>query len=104
MLRADITVSGVSAGGHAEHFGGFRRIRIAAMLPELPPDWFRKPSGSCPRLPPAVSHYFYAVGNARITRYLGGNTTRRGHSLAGYQLLWEALPIASREETTVKAQ
>ena len=36
--------------------------------------------------------------------YLAGNTTRRGHSLAGYQLLWKGLPIARREETTVKAQ
>jgi hypothetical protein len=36
--------------------------------------------------------------------YLGGSTTIRGHSLAGYQLLWKALPIARREETTVTAQ
>jgi hypothetical protein len=36
--------------------------------------------------------------------YLGGNTTTRGHNLAGYQFLWKALPIARREETTVKAQ
>ena len=36
--------------------------------------------------------------------YLGGSTTTRGHSLAGYQLLWKALPIARSEETTVKAQ
>ena len=38
------------------------------------------------------------------TPYLGENTTRRGHSLAGYQLLWKALPIARSEETTVTAK
>jgi hypothetical protein len=44
------------------------------------------------------------AGNGRSAQYLGGNTTRRGRSLAGYQLLWKALPIARSEETTVTAQ
>jgi hypothetical protein len=103
MLRADVTVSGVSAGGHAEHFGGFigtiRRIESRQCCRSS-------------RLTGSGSHQGAVRGfplplrgrHARITQYLAGNTTRRGHSLAGYQLLWEALPIASREETTVKAQ
>ena len=45
-----------------------------------------------------------AVGYARIRPYIGENTRRRGHSLAGYQLLWKAPPIARSEETTVTAK
>jgi hypothetical protein len=36
--------------------------------------------------------------------YLVGDTIRGSLSLAGYQLLWKALPIARSEETTVTAQ
>src|SRR5512132_142481 len=100
MLRADVTVSGVSAGGHAEHFGGFigtiRRIESRQCCRSSRLTGSGSHQGAV-RGFPLPFHTLYAVGNARITQHLAGNTTRRGHSLAGYQLLWEALPIASRE-------
>ena len=46
--------------------------------------------------------WFYPV--VRPDGGLGGSTTRRGHSLAGYQLLWKGLPIARSKETTVTAK
>jgi hypothetical protein len=42
--------------------------------------------------------------SGRQYAYLGGNTTGEGHSLAGYQVLWKALPIARSKEMTVTAQ